>query len=150
VGAGLASTLPLQTDFAWLLPDGQPSVVALRKLTARKSSSAVIEIGIASPKPETTKRFAGDLAKALREKLPPDLLSEVDEDDADIRAFIWDHRHLYAPKADLQAALDALQERVGKLAGFDLGLDDDEPKAGAADADKKRLDDLRGKLDKLK
>src|SRR5205809_68524 len=52
VAAGLAISLPLRTEFSWLLPDEEPSVVALRQLTARKPSSAVIEIGIASPSPD--------------------------------------------------------------------------------------------------
>jgi uncharacterized protein len=143
----LASRLPLRTDFSWLLPDRQPSVVALRQLTARKTSSAVIEIGVASPSPDVTRRFTADLAKALREKLPHELLSEVDEDDGDIRRFIWDHRHLYAPLPDLKAVHDALEERVGRAAGFDLGLDDE----AAVDADEKqKLDELRDKLAKVK
>lgn len=147
-GAALASTLPLRTDFAWLLPDGQPSVVALRALTARKTSSAVIEIGVASPKAETTRRFAADLAAALRQKMPPELLDELDEDDADIRRFVWQNRHLYAPRADLEVALEALKQRIARTAGFDLGLDD--PATERAEADEKRLAALRAELSKLR
>lgn len=147
-GAALASRLPILTDFAWLLPDEQPSVVALRALTARKTSSAVIEIGVASPSPETTRRFAADLAAALRRDLPPALLDEVDEDDGDLRRFVWDHRHLYAPRADLEAALEALRARVARMAGFDLGLDDEAQ--AESDADKKRIGELRDKLAKLR
>jgi hypothetical protein len=142
-GGWLASTLPLLTDFAWLLPDSQPSVVALRKLTARKASSAVIEIGIASPSPDATRRFAEDLGAALRAKLPPDVLSEVDDDDGELRRFIWDHRHLYARRADLQAALEALEARLAKAVGWDLDLDDD---SGASSKNDKRLDELRDRL----
>lgn len=148
VGAFLASKLPLFTDFSFLLPDGQPSVVALRALTARKTSSAVIELGVASSSPETTKRFSADLAKALREKLPKELLAEVDDDDAELRDFVWSHRHVYAPLADLKTARDALKDRMAKAAGFDLGLDDDEP--AVSEGDKKKLDELRGKLAELK
>ncbi len=151
-GAWLASTLPLLTDFAWLLPSGQPSVVALRQLTARKTGSAVIEIGVASPSPDTTKRFAADLAVALRQKLPADILSEVDDDDGDIRSFVWDHRHLYASRADLEAALESLKTRVIKSSPVDLGLDDDDPKDAAAVSaeDRKRLDDLQRRLDEVR
>ena len=149
LGAGLASRMPLLTEFSWLLPDRQPSVVALRKLTARKPSSAVIEIGVASATPEATRRFATDLARALREKLPPELLSEVDEDDAEIRRFVWDHRHLYAPRADLQTALDGVQELVARRGPFALDLDD-APDAKAGAAATPGLDALRTKLDKVK
>ncbi|MFT3775008.1 MAG: MMPL family transporter [Minicystis sp.] len=148
IGGALASRLPLHTDFAWLLPDGQPSVVALRELTARKTSSAVIEIGVASPSAETTKKFATDLTAALRQKLPPDLLSEVDDDDGDVRRFVWDHRHLYAPKGELQSALEALEARMIKASPFDLGLDEEEP--AVTEADKKKLDELRKKLAEVK
>ena len=145
-GALLASRLPLLTEFSWLLPDRQPSVLALRKLTARKPSSAVIEIGVASSTPEATRRFASDLARALREKLPPELLSEVDEDDAEIRRFIWEHRHLYAPVADLQTALDGVQDVISRRGPFALDLDDaPDPRAATPG-----LDELRGKLDKVR
>jgi uncharacterized membrane protein YdfJ with MMPL/SSD domain len=144
-GAGLAATLPLLTDFAWLLPDGQPSVVALRRLTERKVSGAVIEIGVASTSPEATRRFAVDLAAALRQRLPADVLAEVDDDDAELRRFVWDHRHLYARRADLQAALSALEERVIRAGPFDLGLDE-----GERGADDPRLDELRARLDELR
>jgi hypothetical protein len=145
-GALLATRLPLLTEFSWLLPDKQPSVLALRQLTARKPSSAVIEIGVASSTPEATRRFSGDLAKALREKLPPELLSEVDEDDAEIRRFVWDHRHIYAPIADLRTALDAVQENIAKRGPFALDLDDaPDPKAATPG-----LDELRAKLDKVR
>jgi hypothetical protein len=146
IGGFLASRLPLRTEFSWLLPDRQPSVVALRQLTARKPSSAVIEIGVASTSPEATRRFAADLAKALREKLPKDLLSEVDEDDLEIRKFVWDHRHLYAPLPDLQTALDGVQEMVAKRGPFNLDLDDaPDPKTSTV-----ALDELRAKLDKAR
>jgi predicted RND superfamily exporter protein len=141
-GGWLARTLPLLTDFAWLLPDSQPSVVALRKLTARKPGSAVIEIGVASPSPDATRRFAQDLAAALREELPPDVLSEVDDDDGELRRFVWDHRHLYASRADLQAALDALDARLAKAVGNDLDLDDD----ADTTSKNKRVDELRDRL----
>ncbi len=113
-GVALATTLPLHTEFSWLLPDQQPSVRALRQLTARKPSVAVIEIGIASPSMEATRRFATDLAQRLRKDVPPDLLREVDEDDGAMRRFIWDHRHLYAKLDDLRRARDELSRRVEK------------------------------------
>ena len=156
-GALLAATLPLRTEFSWLLPDDQPSVVALSQLTARKPSSAVIEVGIASPSAEVTRRFAADLAGALRKNLPPDLLREVDADDGDVRRFVWEHRHLYAPLADLETAVDALRARVRAAEQehnpFLVDLEDAAPPVApvaAAPLASPKLDELRGKLDKAR
>lgn len=152
VGAALAATLPLHTEFSWLLPEHQPSVIALRQLTARKPASAVIEIGIASPDPQATRRFAEDLAKRLRSQLPPALVREVEEDDGPIRSFIWAHRHLYASEADLERARDALKERISREEGRQnplfVDLDDDAaPTPSPAATSNDQLADLKKKLD---
>jgi predicted exporter len=112
VGLGLAVTLPLQTEFNRLLPEDEPSVSAMRELSVRKPATAVIQVGIASPSPAATERFAHDLAAALRRDLPPHLVREVDDDDAPLRGFLWEHRLLYADRADLLRARDALQTRA--------------------------------------
>ncbi len=150
VGTALASTLPLRTEFSWLLPDDRPSVVALRELTARKPSSAVIEVGVASPSPEATRRFASDLAAAIRKALPPDLLRSVDEDDGELRRFVWSHRQMYASVEDLERARDELRGRIqkeeAKANPFLVDLDDDAPKASPSDSQKPlrhRLDEAR-------
>src|SRR5262249_59591645 len=96
------ATLPLRTEFSALLPEGQPSVVALRRLMERKPANAVVELGVASPSPEATRRFAGDLVRELRHTMPADLVREIDDDDGVLRSFVWKNRHLYAPLADLR------------------------------------------------
>ena len=148
-GSLLAASLPLRTEFSWLLPDDRPSVVALRELTARKPSSAVIEVGIASPSPAATKRFADDLAAALRVRVPTDLIRSVQADDGELRGFVWEHRHLYAPLADLERVRDSLKERIAdeEAKANPLLVDlDDTPKASKTSA----FSDLRARLDELK
>lgn len=147
LGSGLlAARLPLRTEFSWLLPDDQPSVIALHKLTQRRPSTAVIEVGIASAEPAATERFAKALAERLRTALPPDLLREVDEDDSLVRRFIWQNRHLYASLADLQRAHEALAARIEKeqAAHHPLLIDfEDKPPSSA---DNRPLDDLLARM----
>ena len=76
VGAAVALTLPVRTEFSQLLPEREPSVLALRRLAARKVNTAVIEVGIACADPEVARRFAAALAPELR-RLPKDLVREV-------------------------------------------------------------------------
>jgi predicted RND superfamily exporter protein len=154
-GLLLASTLPLHTEFSWLLPDNQPSVTALHALTKRRPSTAVIEVGIASPDPKITERFASDLAARLRQRMPPELLREVDEDDAAVRQYIWRNRHLYASLDDLRRARTALEERIEKEHRqknplvVDL-LDDETPEKGAAPEKNDAMDDLQARLKQAK
>jgi predicted RND superfamily exporter protein len=122
LAAAAAATLRVRTDFARLLPADAPSVVALHALAARKPSTAVVEVGIAAPDPAAAEQFAGDLARALRERLPADLASEVDDDDGPLRKFAWDHRHLRIPLDDLRRARAAVALRANPLY---LDLEDD-------------------------
>src|SRR5947208_11126409 len=65
--------------------------------------------------------------------------SEVATDDAEIRAFLEAHRHLFVPLGDLQKADAALQRRIesAKLRANPLFIDIDEP--DAADRKSTRL-----------
>jgi uncharacterized membrane protein YdfJ with MMPL/SSD domain len=105
VAAAVAATLPVRTDFARLLPADAPSVVALHELTRRKPSTAVVEIGIASPDPLAAERFARELSQSLRKSVPKDLMRELEDDDAPLRKFIWDSRFLRVSEADLRRAI---------------------------------------------
>ena len=109
--AAAAVTLPIRSDFSQLLPEREPSVVSLRRLTARKGTTAVVEIGIAAADPRAARDFAAALARELR-RLPPDLVREVDDDDLPMRRFVWEHRDLYASESDLQQALEAVRALV--------------------------------------
>lgn len=155
-GLVLASTLPLRTEFSWLLPDDKPSVVALHALTKRRPSTAVIEVGIASPDPKITERFATDLAELLRKRMPPELLREVDEDNAAVRQYIWRNRHLYASLDDLKRARTAIEDRLEQehreKNPLVVNLLDDEPPKKPEAAEKKAdpMDDLQARLKQAK
>ncbi|MCB9565605.1 MAG: MMPL family transporter, partial [Kofleriaceae bacterium] len=87
---------------------------------------------------------AAELAAAIR-RISPELVSRVEDDDAETRAYLRDHAHLFVPLADLERARDALAAAIerGKLAANPLyvSLDDDDDAAAAA-AERATLDDL--------
>lgn len=97
--------------------------------------------------PETREIVTARVAEYLR-ALPKDLIERVETDDAEIRAFLGEHRHLFVSVADLTRARDALARRVerAKLAANPLFIDLDEDPA-AAERDRKLLDDLRARRD---
>jgi uncharacterized protein len=121
-----AATLPLRSDFSQLLPEREASVVSLRRLTARKATTAVVEVGIAAADPGAARDFAAALAEKLR-RLPPDLVREVDDDDLPMRRFVWENRDLYASEADLRQALQALRMLVAAQNPLVVDLDDGGP-----------------------
>jgi hypothetical protein len=139
--------LPLRADFSHLLPQDAPSVRDLRKLEARVVSQDTLLVVVASEDPNARASVASELAAKIR-ALPPALVSRLEDDDAATRAFLREHRHLFVPLADLEAARDALRDRI-KQAKLDanplyIDLDEDESAASSADAQKK-LEDLRAK-----
>src|SRR4029079_9168602 len=136
------------------LPDDQPSVVALKQLTARKVAGAVIEVGVASPVPGVSERFARDLAAALRARVPAHLLRQVDENDAAVQSFIWKHRYLYATIDELERVRAVFKARLQKLNPLYVDLGDDGADGDAADGGAgakkqgglRELDDLRDRF----
>jgi len=128
LAAIVALTLPVRTEFSQLLPDREPSVLALRRLAARKVNTAVIEVGIASADPEAARRFAAALAPELR-RLPKGLIGEVDDDDMPLRSLLWKHRFLYAPEADLRKAVAAARALYAARNPLYVPLEDPDPRA---------------------
>ncbi len=123
VAGGAAATLPIRTDFSQLLPAREPSVVSLHRLTARKSTTAVVEIGIAAEDPEAARDFAAALAPELR-RLPPELVRELEDDDLPMRRFVWEHRALYASEAGLRQALHAAKALLARSNPLLVDLED--------------------------
>ena len=140
VGAFLALSLPVRTEFSQLLPDREPSVLALRRLAARKVNTAVVEVGIASADPETARGFAAALATELR-LLPAGLVREVDDDDLPLRSFLWKHRFLYAPEADLRKAVADARALYATRNPLYVPLEDPDPRP--LDELSARIGDLR-------
>lgn len=141
--------LPLRADFSHLLPQDAQSVKDLRRLEARIAAQDSVLVLVTSPDPELTATIAEDLAARIR-ALPPALVQRVESDDAETRAFLRAHRHLFVPYDDLVAARDALDARIEKAKQDANPLFvrlDDEDAAAEAEAASRRLEELRAKRD---
>ncbi|HEY4179159.1 MAG TPA: MMPL family transporter [Kofleriaceae bacterium] len=142
----VATRLPLKSDFSYLLPPDAPAVKDLRKLEARVAEGDSVLVVMRAPSSAEREAAANELVVSVK-KIAPDLVEEVATDDAEIRAFLEAHRHLFVPLADLQKAEAALKRRIesAKLAANPLFISIDEPDAAQVEADKKQLEDLRVK-----
>src|SRR5205814_9332254 len=69
-----------------------------------------------------------ELAAELR-KLPKGLVREVDDDDMPLRSFLWKHRFLYAPEADLRKAVAAARALYAARNPLFVPLEDPDPRA---------------------
>jgi predicted RND superfamily exporter protein len=140
----VAFHLPLKADLAELLPKDAPAVRDLHRLEARVAAQDTALILIVSSNVPDRIAAQKDMTTRLA-ALPPRLVDHVEADDAETRAFLRAHRQLFVSLEDLNAARDALRDRIkaAKLAANPLyvDLDDDESKADA-DAAKQKLDDL--------
>src|SRR5262249_22985065 len=78
--------------------------------------------------------------------IPPGLVDNVESDDAEVRAFLKSHRHLFVPLEDLERAREALHTRIdkAKLKSNPLYIDLDEDPAADKHI-KHELDELRAK-----
>jgi len=141
----IAYHLPLFADFSYLLPQDAPAVRDLRRLEARVKANDTALAVITAPTSEARAAAVHELAAAIR-ALPPVLVEQVIDDDAEARAFFRAHRHLFVPLADLEAASAALERRIkaAKLAANPLFVPLDDP-APEADRDKQQLDQLRAR-----
>ncbi len=140
----LASRLPLRSDLTTLLPGSKPSVIALGQLTQRARAFATVNVVIESDDPALRARAGAALSERLA-RISPDLMTQYSPDDGPAHQYAWDHRFLFADLADLEAARDALRERIerAKLASNPLYVDlGDEPAPTGPD----RLDQLETKL----
>ncbi len=136
--------LPVKADLAELLPKDAPAVRDLHRLEARVAAQDTALILIVSKDPAKRAAAQDELAGKLR-GLPARLVDHVEADDAETRAFLHAHRHLFVPLEDLRSAREALAARVkaAKLAANPLYVDlDDDSSAADAAAATKRLDEL--------
>jgi uncharacterized protein len=152
----LASRLTLRSAFAELLPDNKRSVIEMRHISERLTSSSTLSVVAQSESVDVLKRFVDTLAPELR-KLDPKLVTSVDDGTRDVQDFFRAHKHLYADLDEIQKMHDDVVDRydyeVQKKSGMNLGLDDDDksdvPPPLDADAleDKfqKKIDDAQKK-----
>jgi uncharacterized protein len=145
IAAGLATAgaaylaafhLPLESDFSHLLPDDAPAVRDAERLAARLPIADTMLMLIVAPDEPTREAVARRAAARLR-ALDPELIARIEDDDAELRSFIAQHRHLFTPLADLEAARAALADQIrdARLRAnpmfVDLSDDDDAPAAFA-------------------
>ena len=149
-GALLALRMPLLSDLANLLPPRERSVSDLERVEARSPVQSIALLAVEARDPGLRARAAHALADRIR-TIDPRLVADVALDDGDARRFVWDHRFLFAPLGDLEAARDALEARFrkAKLRANPLyvSLEDEDEAAADEAADRDRLDKLRATLD---
>jgi predicted RND superfamily exporter protein len=93
--------LELRTDFEDLLPEGQPSVVALREIVARVGGVGTLNVVIESDDKAAARRFADHLAAALETRMAKELRS-IDYTMAPIRSFFDKNGVLYLSVEELR------------------------------------------------
>ncbi|HEX3854980.1 MAG TPA: hypothetical protein VHW01_28655, partial [Polyangiaceae bacterium] len=153
----LASRLSLRLAFSELLPDNKRSVIEMRHISERLTSSSTLTVVAHGESVEVLKRFVDTIAPEIR-KLDSKLVTQVDDGTRDVQEFFREHKHLYAELEDIQKIHDDVVDRydyeVQKKGGMDLGLDDADGKADVPppldaqaleDKFKKKLDEAQKK-----
>ena len=125
----LALHLTLRSAFSELLPDNKRSVIEMRHISERLTSSSTLSVVAQSESVDALKRFVDQLSPELR-KLDPKLVTSVDDGTRDVQDFFRAHKHLYADLDDIQKMHDDIVDRydyeVQKKSGMNLGLDDED------------------------
>jgi predicted RND superfamily exporter protein len=135
--------LPLQSDFAALLPADAPAVKAAEKLAARTPARDRMLMIIKSTD-SATRSAAAQLASDGLAKIDRALVEHVESEDTSLRDFVQSHQGLYIPLADLERVRGALATEIeaAKLRANPLYISlEDEP----AKAPNTELDELRAK-----
>ena len=126
-GGWLARGLELRTRFDQLLPDDQPSVLELKRLSERTAGSSSIFVVLEGRDRDTLRALGARLLPPLRAIGPPWVVSA--EDGVQVaRDFLLPRSGLFASVEDLQKLNKELDTQrktaVGKA--LSLGLEDDE------------------------
>jgi predicted RND superfamily exporter protein len=145
LGGFLASRMTLKSSLTALLPSSTRSVKDLNAIEGRARRFGTVHVLIQAPDPATRERAGTLLAERLKTDLPKDLVAQLIIDDGPQQRYAWDHRFLFADLKDLEAARDALAQRIdqAKLEANPLFIQlDDEP----ADPDHDKLAELEKRL----
>ncbi|HEY1906340.1 MAG TPA: MMPL family transporter [Myxococcaceae bacterium] len=127
IGAELARGLELRTRFDQLLPDDQPSVLELKRLSERTAGSSSIFVVLEGGDRDSLRALGAKLLPPLRAIGPPWVVSA--EDGVQVaRDFLLPRSGLFASVDDLQRLNKELDSQRKKAVGkaLSLGLDDDE------------------------
>ena len=151
--------LELRSDFRELLPRDSPGFLTYEKQLGRVGGGASLIVVAESPERAANERFADAIAAkvvaladaraaCVREQCGgdgkaarctatcgPELVSFVEQGTKEVRRFFEDNKWLYADQADLDQALDTLDQQIAISGGLVDDLSDEGPKdKGAADA----------------
>ncbi len=145
-GGYLATRMPIRSDLASLLPPSKRAVIDLNAIQERVRPFGTLRVVVECDDADVCAR-AGDALASRLEHLRPDLVAQFSSDDRASLQYAWDHRFLFAELADLEAARDALRERIdrAKLDANPMWVQIDDEEEPDPDADK--LDDLEQQLD---
>lgn len=111
LGTYLATRMSIKSDLTNLLPAGQRSVRDLVAVQERARSFGSIHVLVEAATAAERERAAAGLLERFA-KLDPDLVNQISVDDGPLRRYGWQHRYLWAELADLEAARDALENRI--------------------------------------
>jgi predicted RND superfamily exporter protein len=123
-----ASRLDLRTAFSALLPEDDPSVVALKRTQEKMGDLSLLLVGVRSPDPAANERYAAALVEHLR-GLPKNVCDIATYHLRDIQGFFRENRWLYASEQDLEAVRAKVKREIIKRKNplfVDLSGDDDE------------------------
>lgn len=121
-----ASRLELRTAFSELLPEDDPSVLALKRTQEKMGDLSLLLVGIRSPDAAANERYASALVDHLR-TLPKNVCDIATYHVRDIQGFFRSNKWLYASETDLEAVRDKVKREVTKRKNplyVDLGGDD--------------------------
>ncbi|MBS1122062.1 MAG: putative rane protein [Deltaproteobacteria bacterium] len=146
--------LPLESDFSHLLPDDAPSVRDAERLAQRMPAQDTMLMLIVAPERTSREAAAHQAIEgiAVLRARDPDLVSRIEVDDVETRAFVRAHRHLFLPIGELETARAALAKRIAdaKLRAnpMFIELGDPDGKPDDLDALRARLRSAEDRLDK--
>src|SRR6185295_4044586 len=127
IGAELARGLELRTRFDQLLPDDQPSVLELKRLSERTAGSSSIFVVLEGGDRDSLRALGAKLLPPLRAIGAPWVVSA--EDGVQVaRDFLLPRSGLFASADDLRKLNQELDSQRKKAVGkaLSLGLEDDE------------------------
>ncbi len=142
VAGWIATRISVRADFSYLLPQSARSVLDLRHIEKRARVVGTAMVVVESDRVES-RRKAAVMARDRIAALGPEWVASVTFDERVKRRYLWEHRWLLAPLADLEAARDALAAEIeqAKLRANPLYVD-----LGDASAEESKSQALRNKL----
>jgi hypothetical protein len=142
ISIAFATRLRIETSFESLLPETRPSVVELRRVSARTASQSTIFVVLEGQDPAGLRRAVDALVPQL-EALGPPWVGHVESGVHEALAFLKPRTGLYTDLDTLKRLRDDVEARyayeVGKQSGLQLGLEDAPPPPIAPDRVKARL-----------